>query len=234
MAIGLDELGDLRQYESFEAMSDALVQTYNRTTQPINDARATWDFARLVKPGDEIFAKRGRHTIVGRGIVDGEYEYDEDRSYMRSVHKIRWIDRGEWEINSNLPVKTLTDVTDNSDLVEAMRNLMSAGVKDPIASVPTDQRIPYTIDDALVGLFMPRQEFENAINVWKAKHNLILQGAPGVGKSFVARRLAYPGEIVQGMIHALTARLRRPYRDDILLRIVHALTVQVLGESRES
>ena len=38
---------------------------------------------------------------------------------------------------------------------------------------------------------MPRREFENAIGVWKTKHNLILQGAPGVGKSFVARRLAY-------------------------------------------
>ncbi|MDP9051907.1 MAG: hypothetical protein M3O31_14490 [Acidobacteriota bacterium] len=47
-------------------------------------------------------------------------------------------------------------------------------------------------------------------------------------------RRSYPGEIVQGMIHALTARLQRPYRDGILLRIVHALTVQVLGESRES
>ena len=136
MAIGWDELGDLRQYESFEAMSDALVQTYNRTTQPINDARATWDFIRLLKAGDEIFAKRGRHTIVGRGIVDGGYEYAEERSYMRSVRGIRWIDRGEWEIGLNLPVKTLTDVTDNGDLVEAMRNLMSSGVKDPIVFRP--------------------------------------------------------------------------------------------------
>jgi hypothetical protein len=191
MAIGWDELGDLQQYETFESMSEALVQTYNRTTQPINDARATWDFARLLKPGDEVFAKRGRHTIVGRGIVEGAYEYSPDRPSMPNVRSIRWIDRGEWEIGINLPVKTLTDVTNNGELVEAMRKLMSAGVKDPIVSVPVDQRVPYTIENALDGLFMPRQEFEAALSVWKVKHNLILQGAPGVGKSFVARRLAY-------------------------------------------
>ncbi|PWC26654.1 hypothetical protein CR165_22075 [Pseudoroseomonas aestuarii] len=38
---------------------------------------------------------------------------------------------------------------------------------------------------------MPRSTFERALDVWRHKRNLILQGAPGVGKSYVARRLAY-------------------------------------------
>ena len=50
---------------------------------------------------------------------------------------------------------------------------------------------PYTIDDALDGLFLERIEFERLLGIWRAKKNLVLQGAPGVGKSFVARRLAY-------------------------------------------
>lgn len=49
----------------------------------------------------------------------------------------------------------------------------------------------YTIDDALEGLFLDRSEFERYLDIWEAKKNLILQGAPGVGKSFIARRLAY-------------------------------------------
>lgn len=49
----------------------------------------------------------------------------------------------------------------------------------------------YTVDDALQGLFMDRGEFERILSVWRGKKNLVLQGAPGVGKSFVARRLAY-------------------------------------------
>jgi hypothetical protein len=50
---------------------------------------------------------------------------------------------------------------------------------------------PFTVDDALEGLFMDRAEFERILTVWRGKKNLVLQGAPGVGKSFVARRLAY-------------------------------------------
>lgn len=49
----------------------------------------------------------------------------------------------------------------------------------------------YTVEDALQGLFMDRGEFERILSVWRGKKNLVLQGAPGVGKSFVARRLAY-------------------------------------------
>ena len=50
---------------------------------------------------------------------------------------------------------------------------------------------PYGIDDAVTELFLAREEVERYLDVWKNKKNLILQGAPGVGKSFIARRLAY-------------------------------------------
>lgn len=49
----------------------------------------------------------------------------------------------------------------------------------------------FTLDDAMEGLFMDRAQFERILNTWRTKKNLLLQGAPGVGKSFVARRLAY-------------------------------------------
>ncbi len=49
----------------------------------------------------------------------------------------------------------------------------------------------YTLEDALDGLFISKSEFLRILNVWTSKKNLVLQGAPGVGKSFVARRLAY-------------------------------------------
>ena len=38
---------------------------------------------------------------------------------------------------------------------------------------------------------MEHAEFLRILNIWRAKKNLILQGAPGTGKSFVARRLAH-------------------------------------------
>jgi hypothetical protein len=50
---------------------------------------------------------------------------------------------------------------------------------------------PFTIDEAMAELFLPREEFERILSTWARKKNVVLQGAPGVGKSFVARRLAY-------------------------------------------
>jgi hypothetical protein len=50
---------------------------------------------------------------------------------------------------------------------------------------------PYSIDDALEELFLERTDVERYLDIWRSKKNLILQGAPGVGKSFLARRLAY-------------------------------------------
>src|SRR6185312_12394277 len=53
------------------------------------------------------------------------------------------------------------------------------------------ERVPYRLSQALEGLFMPPAEFERMLAIWRQKKNLVLQGAPGVGKSFLAPRLAY-------------------------------------------
>jgi hypothetical protein len=47
------------------------------------------------------------------------------------------------------------------------------------------------IYDPIEGLFISRESFFNALHVLKSKKNLILQGPPGVGKSFIAKRIAY-------------------------------------------
>lgn len=60
---------------------------------------------------------------------------------------------------------------------------------DPVP--PTSGPLPYTMEDALAELFLDQPAIERLLLIWKGKKNLILQGAPGVGKSFVARRLAY-------------------------------------------
>ena len=52
-------------------------------------------------------------------------------------------------------------------------------------------RKQYTKSDFLAEVFMPRQRYDALVDVLLNKMNIILQGAPGVGKTFAARRLAW-------------------------------------------
>lgn len=49
----------------------------------------------------------------------------------------------------------------------------------------------YTREDFLREVYMPGENFDTLISLLESKKNLILQGAPGVGKTFTAKRLAY-------------------------------------------
>lgn len=51
---------------------------------------------------------------------------------------------------------------------------------------------PYSVEDIVAsGVFLAEPELSRALARLRSKKNLILQGAPGVGKTFVARKLAF-------------------------------------------
>lgn len=49
----------------------------------------------------------------------------------------------------------------------------------------------YTKEDFLSEVYMDESQYESLKNILMKKQNIILQGAPGVGKTFAAKRLAY-------------------------------------------
>jgi hypothetical protein len=54
-----------------------------------------------------------------------------------------------------------------------------------------NQPPPFTAEDAKADLFMPDEDFDAILSILGKKKNVILQGPPGVGKTFMAQRLAY-------------------------------------------
>lgn len=134
MCIGWDALGNLSRYSSLEETNQAVKRFYPTEGSAKNDTLAVWQFANEMKPGDVVFAKKGRNKIIGRGVVDSGYMFDDDLPDYKHIRKVKWTDVGEWKSDDLHAMKTLTNVTRYKDYVEGLNNLIEGkGTKEPKA-----------------------------------------------------------------------------------------------------
>ena len=122
MGVGWSKLGNVEKYASKEDIRKNLRTLYSSKYSQKNSALALWQFSREIKPGDVVFAKRGRSVIIGRGIVEGDYQFDENGDSYPNIRRVRWTNRGKWHTEDLLAVKTLTDITSYPDLVEKLNS----------------------------------------------------------------------------------------------------------------
>ena len=181
--IGWDHQGDLQNYETREDINRAM------GGESRNDSLACWEFCREMKPGDIIFVKLGRSSVIGHGIVKSEYRFDDTRNEYKNVRDVQWLSNhpeGVQVREKMLVTKTLTDITKYPELVEVIKMALEIGTEH--AEPTTSYSIDNILDD---GCFLERTELEQLVHRLKIKKNLILQGPPGTGKTWLAKRLAY-------------------------------------------
>lgn len=187
IAVGWDDLGDLRSYENREEIREQLTEFYGNQTDHSNNSLALWNFGNEIQPGDLIFVKKGRQRVIGYGVVEGDYTFREERPEYQHVIRVNWLSKDEVDLPQErmLSTKTLTQIDNFRWLLDYLSSFYLEGDEpDPIAEA-------YTREDALRDLFMPDKQFDQITSRLRQKKNIILQGPPGVGKTFVARRLAY-------------------------------------------
>lgn len=126
IAIGWEGLTDLRLFKDKDGIRKALQKLEGVDSSKVNDTLSCWQFAHVMRPGDVLFAKKGTKKVVGYGIVKGDYEYDTTRAAFKHVRSVAWLGSGEWKLpeEQQLPLKTLTNVTKDQDLVDTISKLV--------------------------------------------------------------------------------------------------------------
>lgn len=162
MAIGWDGTGNLNEYDNKEDIRKKVVELYRNdpNASAKNDTTCLWQFANEIHIGDIIYVKHGRKQLFGRGIVESDYYYDETRNEYQHCRKVKWTDKGEWNLNSQTALKTLTDISRYTDLWKEYEEAIQ-GKKIESTSSETPEKFPL---------------------------NQILYGPPGTGKTYETKK----------------------------------------------
>ncbi len=217
MGLGWHEIGDLTQYSSKEEMRDAMKQNIDPSLPYKNSALATWQFLKELKPGDVVFAKKGLHSLVGRGVVTSDYLFDPQDDRFPNIRYVKWTHKGEWEHPGQAASKTLTDITAYTDYVDKLNSIFDGD--DETDDIEINETIfpEYSEEKFLEEVFMSEDDYLTLTELIRLKKNIILQGAPGVGKTFAAKRLAYSmmGEKNQDRVMMIQFHQSYTYEDFI-------------------
>lgn len=199
ICMGWDHLGDLSAFPDRDALHAQLVANLEEGARnPKNASLACWQFANEIKPDDIVVAKSGLHKILGIGVITGKYVRNEDRDLYKNTLPCRWVISADKTYSDQLPMKTLTDISRYHDMLHTIftaygfdpDTLEQASVNENDPSEEEDPGEEYSKEDFLADVFMSEEEYERIKRVLFAKKNIILQGAPGVGKTFAARLFA--------------------------------------------
>ncbi|GHV48188.1 hypothetical protein FACS189499_07100 [Clostridia bacterium] len=222
MAIGWESLGDLRE---FATKADIQEKGIGK-----NDAHCCWQFANDIKVGDVVFVKQGLHKIIGRGEVTGSYQFDatQPTEDYKNIRTVKWTHSGSWEYPTasgavQAPLKTLTDLTQYVEMVQKIEEcFIDDVINSPDEKSPVLPILPsvakYDATDFLEDVYMERKQYDTLVGLLKHSNNLILQGAPGVGKTYAAKRLAWSimGEQDETRIQLVQFHQSYSYEDFIM------------------
>ncbi|MDN5304382.1 MAG: 5-methylcytosine-specific restriction enzyme [Fusobacteriaceae bacterium] len=106
------------------------------------------------------------------------------KSYLLKTGYISNETRGIWKLTQKGFESNLT----NEDVIKIFHEVQNEYKNNNENTIEIQ---PYSKQDALKKLFLSEETFDKILNSLRRKKNIILQGPPGVGKTFIAKRIAY-------------------------------------------
>lgn len=130
-----------------------------------------WQFAHKIKVGDIVIAKKGISKFYGIGKVIKSYYYESSKEKFNHSIGVEWLKIGEWNMGNNTNRHTVY-WDRNSERINLYKSILNGTYRKNIEKVVMNKNI----DDYLDKL--------------KKSKNLILRGAPGTGKTYLAKEIA--------------------------------------------
>ena len=175
---GWDKVGDLSDCPDKESVDKRRQSIDEYQFNTGNLTGMLHAIANEIKEGDIVLAKYSKSDVVGMGVVTGDYRFDDDSVYGKHCRDISWTHKGLWHCASILkefgqdefPAKALTNVT-KSNYIPKILEMIEGDSKQ-------DNNNPQTF------------ETMTEIEILRQKKQIILQGAPGTGKTYKTASIA--------------------------------------------
>lgn len=175
---GWDKAGDLSDCPDKESVDNRRQSIVEYQVNKGNLTGMLHAIANEINVGDIVLAKYSKSDVVGMGVVTGDYRFDDESVYGKHCRDILWTHKGLWHCASILkefgqnefPAKALTNVT-KSKYIPKILELIEGDSKQ-------DNNNPQTF------------ETMTELEILRQKKQIILQGAPGTGKTYKTASLA--------------------------------------------
>ena len=175
---GWDKVGDLSDCSDKESIDKRRESVSDYQFNTGNLTGMLHAIANEIKEGDIVLAKYSKSDIVGMGIVTGDYRYDEKSVYGKHCRDMSWTHKGLWHCASILkefgqndfPAKALTNVTKSKYIPKILEMIEGDNKQDN-----NTQTLEAMMEE---------------IQILKQKKQIILQGAPGTGKTYKTAAIA--------------------------------------------
>ena len=175
---GWDKVGDLSDCPDKESVDKRRQSIDEYQFNTGNLTGMLHAIANEIKEGDIVLAKYSKSDVVGMGVVTGDYRFDDDSVYGKHCRDISWTHKGLWHCASILkefgqdefPAKALTNVTKSKYIPKILEMIEGVSKQDNYNA----------------------QTFETMteIEILRQKKQIILQGAPGTGKTYKTASIA--------------------------------------------